>query len=66
MTATANSMSPTQFYHTTKGQTPLLTAFNYAGVSNLIWLRAENLWHIVIGTEKARQSPAYEVTTTLK
>ena len=48
-------MSPAQFYHTAKGQTPLLTASNYALWSRSIQfiLRAENLWQIVIGTDVA-------------
>ena len=53
-----STMSPAQFYHTAKGQTPLLTASNYALWSRSIQftLRAENLWQIVIGTDRKGSS----------
>ena len=52
---TINPPPPTQFYHTSKGQVPLLTSLNYPlwSKSLQLILCAEKLWQIVDGLEQA-------------
>ena len=46
---TTHSPPPTQFYHTSKGQVPLLISLNYP-----LWSKSlEKLWQIVDGFEQA-------------